>query len=373
LWTLWSACLLISIIALVMPFSTRQASLRVQVGDVAGQDILAPRTLNYQSAVLTEQDRQEAAEAVLPVYGPPDANVAREQLEYLNAAVDFVDTVRADSYASLEQKIGDLIALQNVSLGRESAQGILLLSDNAWQNVRQETVVALEQVMRSSIRQNRLDEARRSVPALVSLSLPQDQATLVAELAAAFVVPNSFYSEALTEAARDEARAAVAPVVRTFVTNEIIVARGQVVNEADLEVLQQFGLVEPETGWQDYVGAAALALSAFGLAALFLRFRSKLVDDIRELTLVSILFVVFLLVARLVIVDRTVMPYLFPVAGFGLLTATLYSSQAAMVFSLVLSVLAAYNLPNAFDLTLYYVFGSLFGILFLKRAQRVMA
>jgi putative nucleotidyltransferase with HDIG domain len=36
-------------------------------------------------------------------------------------------------------------------------------------------------------------------------------------------------------------------------------------------------------------------------------------------------------------------------------------------------VLAAYNLPNAFDLTLYYVFGSLFGILFLKRAQRVMA
>lgn len=373
LWTLWAVCLLISIAALVMPFSTRPASLRAQVGDVTSQDIVAPRTLNYQSAVFTERDRREAADAVAPVYGAPDANVARQQLEHLRAAVDFIDSVRADGYATLEQKIGDLTALQNVNLGRESAQAILLLNDSAWQNVRQEAIVVLEQIMRSSIRQSRLDEARRSIPALVSLSLPQDQATLVAELVAAFVAPNSFYSEALTQVARDEASAAVPPAVRTFVTNEIVVPRGQVISEADLEALQQFGLVQPETGWQNYVGAAALALAAFALAGLFLRFRPQLLDKIRELTLVATLFVAFLLVARFVIVDRTVMPYLFPVAGFGLLTATLYSSQAAMVFSLVLSVLAAYNLPNAFDLTLFYFFGSLFGILFLKRAQRVMA
>ncbi|HRN51481.1 MAG TPA: HDIG domain-containing protein [Anaerolineales bacterium] len=372
LWTLWAVCLLISIAALVMPFSTRQASLRAQVGDVVSQDIVAPRTLNYQSAVFTERDRREAADAVAPVYGAPDATVARQQLEHLRSAVDFIDSVRADTYATLEQKIGDLTALQNVSLGRESAQAILLLNDNAWQNVRQEAIVVLEQIMRSSIRQSRLDEARRSVPALVSLSLPQDQATLVSEIVAAFVAPNSFYSETLTQAARQEASAAVSPAVRTFVTNEIIVSRGQVLNEADLEALQQFGLVQPETGWQNYVGAVAVAVVTFSLAALFLRFRSELLDRVRELTLVSTLFVAFLLVARFVIVDRTVMPYLFPVAGFGLLTATLYSSRAAMVFSLVLSVLAAYNLPNAFDLTLYYFIGSLFGILFLKRAQRVM-
>lgn len=373
LWTLWSACLIISILALVMPFSTRQANLQVQVGDVAGQDILAPRTLNYQSTVLTEDARQEAADAVGPVYGPPDATVARDQLELLQHALAFIDTVRLDSYASLEQKIGDLSALQNINLGRESAQAILLLSESAWQNVKQETIVVLEQVMRSSIRQNRLEEARRSIPALVTLSLPTDQALLVAELAGGFVQPNSFYSESLTQAAQDEATAAVEPVVRTYVANEIIVQRGQVVTSEELEALQQYGLVQPEAGWEDYVGAAALALVSFGLAALFLRFRPKLVDDVRELTLVAVLFVVFLFVARFVVVDRTVMPYLFPVAGFGLLAASLYSSQAAMVFSLVLSVLAAYNLPNAFDLTLYYFFGSIFGILFLKRAERVMA
>ncbi len=371
--TLWLVGLLISTLALVMPYSTRQASLRVQVGDVVGQDILAPRTLSYQSAVLTAQRRQEAADAVTPLYGPPDAGVARQQLGYLQTALNFIDSVRQDSYASLDQKIGDLSALQNVNLGQESAQAILLLNESAWQNVKQESTVVLEQVMRSSIRQNRLDEARQSIPALVSLSLPQDQANLVAELVAAFVVPNSFYSEGLTQAAKNEASAAVEPVVRTFVTNEVIVSRGQVVTAADLEALQQYGLVQAEAGLQNYVGAAVLALATFALAALFLRFRPKLVDDLRGLTMVVVLFVLFLLVARLTIVNRTVIPYVFPIAGFGLLVATLFSSQAAMVFSLVLSVLAAYNLPNAFDLTLYYFFGSLFGILFLKRAQRVMA
>lgn len=371
--TLWLACLLISTLALVMPFSTRQASLRLQAGDVAAQDILAPRTLSYQSAVLTAERRQEAADAVAPVYGPPDSDVAREQLQNMQIAFTYIDTVRADAYASLDQKIADLAALQYVNLDQETAQDILILNDNAWQNVKQESIVVLEQVMRSSIRQNRVEEARLTIPALVSLSLPQDQADLVAKLVAAFVAPNSFYSETLTQTAKDEASAVVQPVVRTFVTNEVIVSHGQVASEADLEALQQFGLVEPEAGWQDYVGASVLTFAALVLVVLYLRFRPQLLDDLRGLSLVAVLFVAFLLIARLTIVNRTVIPYVFPVAGFALLVASLYSSQAAVIFSFVLSVLTAYNLPNAFDLTLYYFLGSLFGVLFLKRAQRVMA
>src|SRR3990172_1143395 len=266
---MWLGCLVVSLLVLVMPFSTRQANLRLEVGDVAGQDVLAPRTLSYQSEVLTEQQREESANAVAAVYGSPDADVAREQLERLQTALSFINTVRQDSYASLEQKIGDLSALQNVNLGQENAQAILLLSDSEWQSVQQESIVVLEQIMRSSIRQDRLEEARRSIPALVSLSIPERQAELVAILAGAFVVPNSFYSESLSESARDEARAAVQPVVRTFLSGEVLVQHGQVISAADLEALQQFGLVQPEVRWQDYVGAAALALAALVLAAAF--------------------------------------------------------------------------------------------------------
>ena len=370
---LWLLCLLVSLAALVMPYSTRQSTLSLQVGDVAGQDVLAPYTLSYQSEVLTKQQRDETANAVAAIYGPPDANMARDQLEKLRAGLAFINTVRQDSFASLDQKIDDLSALQNVNLSQDTAQAILLLEESAWQNVGQEAIVVLEQVMRSSIRQNRLEEARRSVPALVSLSIPENQANMVAELAAAFVVPNSFYSETLTAQAREEAQAAVQPVARTFLSDEVIVQHGQVISEVDMEALQQFGLVQVQARWQDYLGAAALALAVLVLAALYLRYRPELAEDSRGLVMVAMLYVVFLLAARLVIVDRTVMPYVFPVAGFGLLVASLYSSHAAILFSFVLSVMVAYGLPNALDLTLYYFVGSLFGILFLKRAKRVMS
>lgn len=370
---LWLLCMLVSLASLLMPYSTRQSSLALQVGDVSGQDVLAPYTQSYQSEVLTNQQREESSNAVAPIYGPPNADVARDQLEQLRAGLTFINSVRQDNFASLDQKIDDLSALQNVNLSQESAQTILLLEESAWQNVQQEAVVVLEQIMRGSIRQNRLEEARRSAPALVSLSISQNQAIVVADLSSAFVVPNSFYSEALTEQAREEARAAMQPVARTFLSEEVIVQRGQVISAVDMEAMQQFGLVHPETRWQDYLSAAALAGSVMLLAVLYLRYRPELAEDGRGLVLVAMLYVVFLLAARLVIVDRTVMPYVFPVAGFGLLVASLYSSHAAILFSFILSVMVSYGLPNALDLTLYYFVGSLFGILFLKRAPRVMA
>ncbi|MEX2162056.1 MAG: HDIG domain-containing metalloprotein [Anaerolineales bacterium] len=370
---LWALCLVVSVAILVIPFSTQQEALRLQVGDVSSQDILAPYALTYQSEVLTTEAQEESANAVAPIYGSPDANIARDQLEQLRNALTFINSVRQDPYGSIDQKISDLAALQNVSLSQETAQNILLLPDSAWQNVQQETIVVLEQVMRSSIRQNRLEEARGGIPALVSLSIPENQAAIVAELAAAFAVPNSFYSEELTEQARQEAKSAVQPVSVSFQNEEAVVQRGQVISSADLEALQQFGLVQAEARWQDYVATAALATAVLILAALYLRYRPGLAADLRGLTVVVGLFILFLVAARLTIVDRTVVPYVFPVAAFGLLVSGLFSSQAAMVLSFVLSVLAAYSLPNSFDLTLYYFLGSLFGILFLKGAQRVMA
>jgi putative nucleotidyltransferase with HDIG domain len=370
---MWVACVALSFFILVLPFLTTQVNLRLQAGDVAAQDILAPQTLSYQSEVLTRQQRSESANAVAPVYGPADADVAREQLERLRVALDFINTVRQDSYASLEQKISDLSALQYITLGQETSQAILLLDDAAWQNVQQETIVVLEQVMRNTIRQNRLEEAKQSIPALVSLSIPQEQADLIAQIASAFVVPNSFYSESLTQAAREEASAAVQPVVRTFLSDEIIVSHGEVISEEDLEALQEFGLVQPEAGWQDYLAAAAITIATFALIILYLLYRPRLTEDLRGLVLVALLFILFLVAARLTIIDRTVVPYVFPIAGFGLLVASLFSTQAAIVFGFVLSILAAYNLPNAFDLTIYYFLGTLFGALFLRRAQRVMA
>jgi putative nucleotidyltransferase with HDIG domain len=88
--------------------------------------------------------------------------------------------------------------------------------------------------------------------------------------------------------------------------------------------------------------------------------------------LLTFLFLLFLYGARLVIPNRTVIPFLFPIAGFSMIVTALISSRAAMVLAVPLSILAGYGLPNSLELILFYMFSSLFGVLVLRNIQRIL-
>jgi putative nucleotidyltransferase with HDIG domain len=361
----------LAFIALVLPEYERISALQLSVGEVAPQDIVAPQTITYVSQLRTEQQQEAAASQVAPIYSPPDTSIARRQMERLRVTLTYITSVRDDSYATLQQQESDLSALEDLSLNQQTIDNILELSDSRWQAVQQESIVVLEEVMRNIIRENQLGEARRSVPSLVSLSLPEDQAEIVAELVVGFVTPNSLYNSDLTEAAREQASAAVKPVDHTFLAGETVVLRGQVITSLDLEALQALGLVQPTSRWQDFAGAASLIILATLYLLFYLWREPKLVHDIRGLTLIVSLFLVFLFTARLVLPGHTILPYIFPMTAFSLTVATLFSSEPAMVFTLPLAVLFTYNLPHALDLTLYYLMGGFFGVLALGAARRL--
>jgi hypothetical protein len=370
---LFAATFFLSVMALYLPNAAAESSLALNKGDVASLDILAPRTLSFESAILTTAQQEESALAVEAIYGPPDANVARDQVQKLGATLAFIESVREDSFASQEQRLADLAALQNINLGQERAIELLGLSSDAWSNVQAESRVILDQIMRSTIRQDQVESARISAQALVSLSLPEQQALIAADLAAAFVAPNSFFSESLTEIAREEARGAVAPIIVTVLADEILVERGQVLSAADRELLEQFGLVDSGTRWQDYVGSAAILVASFLLIFLYFRYQKRSKIDSRTLLFFAILFVIFLFGARFLVVGRAVSPYIYPVAAFGLVVSTIAGTQLAIVLAFSLSLIAAYNFPIPLELSVFYFLGSWVGILVLRSGQRLMS
>jgi hypothetical protein len=360
-------------LAVIYPLSTSLSGPGLQVGQVAPQEVLSPRSITFESEVLSEQQRELAARAVAPVYTPVDTGVARQQVGRLREALGFISSVRADAYAAPEVKLADLAALEDIKLSQDAAQRILALSDARWQAVQQEAVSVLEQVMRNAIRDDRLDDARRSVPTRVSLSLPEDQAGIVAEIAAAFVAPNSIYSESLTEAARQQARDQVQPVARTFVAGETVVPRGRVISPADLEALAAIGLAEDRNDWQAQVGAVGLVLLSAAFFTVYLSLRPAITYDLRSLLLMAVLFLVFLFSARLIIPGHTVLPYLFPLPAFSLTIAALFGGELALISILPLAILATYGLPNVLDLSLYYIISAIFGVFNLGRARRISA
>lgn len=365
------AIFVLILVGLMIPFITTQIDSQLSSGQVASREIVAPRSLSFTSNILTEEQREAAANSIAAIYSPPDTSIARNQLESLRGTLAFITSVRDDSFASVEEKLADLAALEDIDLDQETALKILELSDSRWQAVQQESIVVLEQVMRATIRENQLEAARDNVPALVSLSLPEDQADIVSELVIGFVAPNSLYSEVLTETARQNARETVTSVERSFVQGQTILLKGQIISETDLEALEQFDLVRTQTRWQDIISAGALTILTLVYFLIYFSRNPELTEDLRGLTVIFTLFAIFLIGGRFVVSSQTVIPYIYPIAAFSLVVASLFGTQTALVFTLPLSILFTYDTPNAFELTLFNLVGGFSGVFALGAARRI--
>lgn len=365
--------LIVSWLAVMWSLSGSMSTISVEEGQVASQDYMAPNAVNYVSEVLTEERREEAAAQVDPVYTAPDPEIARTQLKRLTEALAFIDSVREDEYASQEQKLSDLSALESIHLNQDTALQILDLSDTRWETVKQEAVVVLEQVMRNPITTSELEATRQNIPSLVSLSLSEEQVSLVSKLTSAFVVSNSFYSEEKTEKAREQARNEVALQRRSIAEGETIVRRGEIIQEEDIEALQKVGLLSLDSNWQNKLGSFAMVLLSAAFVVLFFRAYPSLLQETKKLLILGALFLFFLVVARFLNPGHVVLPYLFPLAAYPLIVSTLISRRVALFTSIPLAILASYGMPHNLDLMLYYSLSGVMGVLILRKPQRLSA
>ncbi len=362
------------LLALLLPILRDLSEAPLSIGDVAPYDIHAPASLSYESQILTARQQDAAAAAVPLVYSPADTNIARQQLEQLRNTLGYINNVRADSFATQEQKISDLAALEHTQLSRDTIIAILSLSSSRWLGVSQEATTVLDQVMREPIREDQLVSVNQRIPTLVSLSFPEDQSAIITSLVQAFVIPNSLYDGQLTDAARQEARNNVAPVTRSFMTGEIIIQAGKVITVTDYEALNQYGLAQPNNRWQDILSSAGLTIITAAIFIFYLRRNPVLFSGnmgIRKLTVLVSLFLLFLIIARLSIPGHAVLPYVYPVMGFALTISALFSAELAFISVVPLAYLIPYGLADAQVLTIYYLLGSLFGVFVLRRAHRL--
>jgi len=118
---------IIAFFALILPESFSQTSFPMEIGDVAAQDILAPYSLTFESEIMTEQARQEAANSVNPIYLPTDPSIGRRQVERLRTILYYLTTIRQDTYASKEQKLSDLEAIEEVVFSRFRRDTMLIV------------------------------------------------------------------------------------------------------------------------------------------------------------------------------------------------------------------------------------------------------
>lgn len=365
---------LLTIVVLNAPISIRSGLMPQSIGDVAAQDIQSPRAITYESQVLTDQAKQQARLNVPPVYLPSDPAIKRQQLDKLRVNLLFIAQVRQDPYITREQQVADLGNMNDLKLTSSTILKILDMNDSRWQAIVSESEKVLEVVYRSTIRESNTVEQKNDLPSLVDAKFLQSSAEIVAEITKQFVVPNSYYSAELTDQARQEAEETVTPVTRKYEVGQIIIRYGQVIRAEDLEALQTIGLVDSGISLNNVISSSALVLILMLFIAMYsIRRQSSPMDNSRSLLLIAVTFIFFLILGRLIIPYRTVIPFIFPAAAFGLTLATAFSLETGLIFAFMLSILLPHGLPGSLEMTIFYLVGSFVGVLVLGRGRNLAA
>ena len=343
------------------------------IGDVSSSDIHAPYTLTYQSLLLTDNAKDLAANNISPIYLEVDPTIARNQIERLQTLLNYIDLVRKDTHAITNDKIADLQIIPEISFTDETAQEILALTNTEWESIRQESVIVLEQVMRNTIREYDVISSREQVPILISYTFSESMSNLIENIVSPLVVANSLYDATSTELARQNARDSVEPVTTTYVTGQTIISQGEIITPLIWEALEQYNLVEIKDATRDLIASSVLGVLS-GILILVVLANEKHTKAGEEFLAAALLmgfFLVYLAAARFFIPDHTVLPYLFPIAGFGLAISYIYSINIGIITTSVLSILCAYTLPMDMSLTTFYVFGSILSIYILGDGKRI--
>jgi hypothetical protein len=357
---------------LVLPISLRQETSLLNIGDVAFQDINAPRTFSYESEVLTEEARDDAEKSVQPIYLAADPSITRKQVEKLRVVLNYISAVRSDSYSTLGQKISDIQKLSDLTISSEIAEAVFSLDDEKWADIQEESLYLLEEMMRNSIREDQIATMQRNVSTQISFDFSETEAGIINNIVTQMIVANSLYSNDATSEAIMNARENVKPVTQTYVAGETIVSSGEVIDILTWEALQELGYTEPRNKVLDYLSASLLTAVLMAFNMLYIRrIRQTTGKKIQDLAIIAITFLVFLFAAKLIIPNHTILPYMFPIAAFGLTVASLYDYETGLIFSITLSILAAYNESSTIDLAIYYLIPTAIAIFILGRGRRI--
>ena len=371
--TLYAVFVIALMLIMAFPYMNASEDQTQDIGDVSTSDIHAPYTLTYQSLLLTENAKVLSANSISPVYLEVDPTIARQQIERLQTLLNYIDLVRSDQYASQSQKIEDIKLIPELMLDDEEAGQLLTLSESDWEAIQQEAVIVLEQVMRNTIREEDIETEREQVPILISYTFSTALSNLLDNIVSPLVVANSLYDATSTELARQEARDSVDPITTTYVTGQTIISQGEIITPLIWETLEQYNLVETKDTTRDLTASSAIGfLSAVVILVLIHQeTEAKAGNKLLAQLLLLAFLTTYLITGRFFIPDHTVIPYLFPAAGFGLAISYIYSVNIGIVSSIVLSILCAFSLPMDMNLAAYYLLTSIISIFALGDGKRL--
>lgn len=325
-------------------------------GDYAPRTFEAAHDAQYVSEALTSAAREQAAAAVREVPLPPDPALTDSRAALLQRYFSSVRAILARSDLSAAQKLEQIAAIETpATIGSTTRLYLQSLDAAGLSLFEARTLDLLRALMANPVgrgatpaeQQRDIDLAIDQLLAARSLTTDPER-TALATLLRTFAAPNFRIDTAATEAAREQARQAVTPVVRTITAGQVIVSEGQQITPQDLEALRATGALRDTLDPYALGGSALLAgLLGILVGALTWRLQPFPPPAGRRLAATGLVAALTLTGVRLAFpvltpdTEPTYLIYALPLAAAPILAAAFADFSCAAAVALLLGLCAA--------------------------------
>ncbi len=272
------------ILAAILLFQFIPDKVDVGAGEVARQDIYAPRFVRYKDAEKTELFRALAGAQVQPIY----------------SAVLYAESETRQSVRSFLSKLDEHV--QNGPDRRRVLRTILpgltdqelrqaeSLSRAELRAVQPAAEMLINQLATVPIHPDSLEDARRNARSRAGAqSLSATGRAVLGAVVSAALVPNRYLNQRETEEARQRERDKVPAYYETIQRGDLIVRKGERISEEQITRLAQVGLIRARV---NLASSVSLVLLSFGLVAVFClyvyQFHLRVLRSFSSLLLVSV-------------------------------------------------------------------------------------
>jgi putative nucleotidyltransferase with HDIG domain len=351
----------LAVFVALFPFTS--PGLHVEEGDIAIRTIRAPRDISFVSDALTKQRQDEAAKAVPeslifdPSIASTQQNKLLDQMSGIRAIIQDANSPTART--ALLERVPDL---------KLSPGSLAILRDIAPRDlsaIQNEAQRALGAILAQSLGPDAVSGTREAASTYVSPELSRDLSTMIAELIRPFIVTNQVVDQDKTDADREAARQAVAPVQVSFAENQIVVEEGAPITAEAREALIEAGLIDDRGLQWEQIGASALlaGIATFAIVAGIAAFRPGTTAQEMVVVTLAVALPVFIMKIYLPFIlpdeERHFLAYLLPVAAASMVLAAFLGAELASLAASLVAFLAAFATVLLLDVTVIGVAGTL--------------
>ncbi len=307
---------------------------------VAGQEssIAIEATRDVVNRVATEQKKRETATLVRPIYDI-DPSISAEAQGLIGDLFRKIRLVRADSALTDEQRIERLKAEINLEILDPVLMSVVRTDEITLGSLENAARDMVARALATKIADDSVAAQRRVgvEEEIRGLRLPTGYRSFTLEVVKPFIRPNVVFNEAETRRIREAAAAQVEPLM--VQKGELVVRRGQVVTEQQIEILKDLGLLKTQGNFRIAAGAMILGLILVGMIGVYLgQYRPDVLLSERKIVLLGTIATVTVLLSQ---PFTTISPLMSPVPAAAMLATILFDPKLGILFSFVISLFIA--------------------------------